>query len=638
MAPRSARTRTTEARQPAPSAAALAEPLSDVAPAPDGQSPPDEQRAGYVPDYITGEPVRATPEEIEAVQVFARRLHEDFRYPKARIHTRPQFRVRPRPSEENRARGYPVDIVVFKNERKLEDDAYIIVECKRLTRRDGERQLKLYLSMSSAQIGVWFNGREHLYLLKRHLPDGSLDWTVLPSLPRADQDIADIGSLTRGQLAVPSNLKAVFRDIRNYLAGNATGITRDQELAQEIMSVLLCKIHDELDTAPSDVPRFRTGAEESAERVAGRIRSIFADVKREYPDVFRETDDINLDIHSLQYVVGELQGYEIVNASRDAIGEAFEVFIGPAVRGEEGQFFTPRNVVEMMVELIDPEPGEMLIDPACGSGGFLVVALQHVWKKLEREAAVKGWSDAHLESKKKDVARRTIRGIDKDGYLTRLTKAYMAIIRDGRGGIFTEDGLAEPAQWSAQTRDTVRMGTFDIVITNPPFGSKIKVTGTHKLAQYSLARKWRAPRRPGEDWQRTETLHTDQPPQVLFIERCIQLLKPGGRLAIVLPESIFGMPVYGYVVKYLYENYRLRAFVSLPEEVFQPSTHAKTCVVILENSRPREDDEIEMAIADWCGHDSRGNPTIRVGENGEETLLDDLPKIAEHLKPRLPWR
>ncbi|HWS90568.1 MAG TPA: N-6 DNA methylase [Pyrinomonadaceae bacterium] len=590
---------------------------------------------GYVSDYISGKLVRATPEEIDAVQVFSRRLVEDLNYPKEHIQTRPQFRVRASPSQESRGRGYPVDIAVFKGPSKLEDEAQIIVECKRPTRKDGEKQLKLYMQMSSATIGVWFNGNEHIYLHKRLQNDGTIEWINLPSLPKWGQTIADIGSLKREQLQPPSNLKAVFRDIRNHLAGNTTGITRDQELAQEIMAVLFCKIHDELYTAPADLISFRTLAEEDAGHVKERILSIFNRVKSEYPDVFRASDTISLDSESLRYVVGELQDYELTSASRDAIGEAFEVFIGPAVRGEEGQFFTPRNVVELLVELLDPEPGDIIIDPACGSGGFLVVALEHIWKKIESEAEQKKWRPNQLENRKREIAMRCIRGIDKDGFLTRLTKAYMAIIGDGRGGIHCEDGLAEPITWDASTQAQVKLGTFDIVLTNPPFGSKIKVTGTHKLAQYQLAKKWKAPRREDEDWAITDVLQTDQPPQILFIERCIQLLKPGGRLGIVLPESIFGMPVYGYVVKWLYDNYRLRAFISLPEEVFQPSTHAKTCVLILENGPPAEDDVIEMAIADWCGHDSRGNPTIRFDENGDEILLDDLPKIAAHLKGRL---
>jgi type I restriction enzyme M protein len=291
-----------------------------------------------------------------------------------------------------------------------------------------------------------------------------------------------------------------------------------------------------------------------------------------------------------------------------------------------------------MVSLLDPEPGEKLIDPACGSGGFLIIALEHVWAKLEREGKKKKWSATQLERRKRDIAMRCIRGMDKDSFLTKVTKAYMAIIGDGRGGVFCEDSLGEPSTWGGQAQAQIRLGMFDVVITNPPFGSKIKVTGSHKLGQYRLARTWTISKKDNESWHETETFKKEQAPQILFIERCIQLLRPGGRLAIVLPESIFGMPVYGNIVSYLYDNYALRAFISLPEEVFQPYTHAKTCVLILKNAPPSPDDKIEMAIADWCGHDSRGNPTLRTTPAGEEILLDDVPKIAEQLRTQMMWR
>ena len=596
----------------------------------------DDIPAGHIVDYISGKLVKATPEEVEAVQVFAQRLVEDFGYPKEVITTRPQFRVRPRPSAE-RTRGYPVDIAVFDDTAKLEDNAFILVECKRKTRKDGEKQLQLYLSMSSAQIGVWFNGNDHLYLHKKYLQDGTLEWIQLPTIPRYGQLISDIGLLTREQLTIPTNLRAVFRDIRNHLAGNTTGITRDQALAQEIMALLFCKIVDELNTLPGDLPEFRIAVEEPSARVASRIRTLFNAVKQDYSDVFRPEDIISLDDESLRYVIGELQNYVVTEATRDAVGEAFEVFIGPATRGEEGQFFTPRNVVKAMVDLLNPKPGEHIIDPACGSGGFLIASVEHIWKKLEDEANAKSWSEKQLERRRKDIASRCIRGIDKDSFLAKVTKAYMAIIGDGRGGVFCDDSLGEPESWNEDTRTSIKLKKYDLVLTNPPFGSKIKVRGEHKLAQFHLARRWKKPKKGGTDWSETETLLTEQSPQILFIERCIQLLKPGGRLAIILPESVFGMPVYGYVVKYLFENFRLRAFVSLPEEVFQPSTHAKTCIVILENCAPADDDEILMAIADWCGHDSRGNPTVRTDQEGNRILLDDLPDIAVNLQPRLPW-
>ena len=599
-------------------------------------SPEDEFPPGYIRDFISGKPVKASPEETEAVQIFARRLVEDLGYPKDRITTRPQFRVRPRPSE-GPSRGYPVDIVVFSSSTRHEDEAYLLVECKRPTRQDGEKQLRLYLSMSSAQIGVWFNGKDHLYLHKKYRPDGTLEWKVLPTLPKCEQSITDIGLLRREDLTTPTNLKAIFRDLRNHLAGNTTGITRDQALAQEMMSILFCKIYDEIETAPKDLPAFRAAADESSAKIAKRIKEVFSLVKHEYSDVFEANEIISLDSESLKYVVGELQNYQVTKATRDAIGEAFEVFIGPAVRGEEGQFFTPRNVVQMMVKLLDPKPGETIIDPACGSGGFLIVALEHIWSQLEVDAKHKGWTASQLERKQLDIASRCMRGIDKDSFLTKVSKAYMAIIGDGRGGVFCEDSLAEPSRWKEQAKDKIELGKFDVVLTNPPFGSKIKVTGTHKLDQYILARKWKAPGAKGTDWEPTTAHQLDQSPQILFVERCIQLLKPKGRLAIVLPESIFGMPIYGYVVKWLFDNFALRAFISLPEEVFQPYTHAKTCVVILQNSPPGPDDRLEMAIADWCGHDSRGNPTVRRVKGGGELLLDDIPKIAEQVRKRLPW-
>jgi type I restriction enzyme M protein len=529
-----------------------------------------------VTDYISGKQVKATAEEIEAVQVFAPKLVDDLGYPKGHIQTRPQYRVRSAPSG-SKAKGYPIDISVFASNKKLESEINIIVECKRKNRKDGEEQLKIYMGMApSAKIGVWFNGKDHLYLLRE--PDGT--WSTLPTLPKFGQSIDDIGvTLRRKDLTVAANLKAIIRDIRNHLAGNTVGIAKDEALAVEIISVLFCKIYDEIHSAPDDIPEFRATHKEKSHLVEERVEKLFADVKADYPDVFRANEEITLDADSLRYVVGELQNYCLVEATRDAIGDAFEVFIGPATRGEEGQFFTPRNVVRMMVDVLDPRPGEKIIDPACGSGGFLIIALERVWKRLEAEGEEKKWSEKILEQRRRDTASLCFRGIDKDGFLTKVSKAYMAIIGDGRGGVFCEDALAEPKEWHPEAKAAIKLGAFDVVVTNPPFGSKIKVKGEKKLAQYELAKKWTKPKVPAGDWKTASGYKTDQSPRVLFIERCASLLKQNGRMAIVLPESIFGMPVYGYVVQYLFDNFSLRGFVSLPDEVFQPYTHAKTCVL-----------------------------------------------------------
>ncbi|MFT4048351.1 MAG: N-6 DNA methylase [Solirubrobacterales bacterium] len=595
--------------------------------------------AGVVRDFISGELVRATPEEVSAVQVFARRLVEDYGYPASHIQTRPQHRVRSRPSDESKT--YPVDIAVFDGEQHLESNIQMVIECKRPNREEGEEQLQLYLDMSAANVGVWFNGEDHLYLRKIHHKGGSRTYEVLPNIPRFGQRIEDIGLFTRGELVKPSNLKAVFRDIRNHLAGSAVGVTRDEALAREIINLLFCKIYDELNTPVNDTVKFRCGVDEDPELAKARILSLFEEVKSEYSDVFDETDVMVLDDASLTYVVGELQNYSITEADRDAVGDAFEVFIGPALRGEEGQFFTPRNVVKMAVEILDPEPGEVIMDPSCGSGGFLIVALEYVWGKLEDQAEEMGWDAVALDRKKRDVATRYFRGIDKDSFLAKVTKSYMAIVGDGRGGIFCENSLNPPSEWSGKTRDRVAMEKVDVLLTNPPFGKKIKIRGQKLLSQYRMGYEWKLDKDSGE-LQQTSKLRADQPPQILFIERCLQLLKPGGRMGIVLPEAVFGMPKYQYVVKFLEQHATIRGVISMPEPLFKTSgkggTHAKVCVALIEKRVPTEgeDPEIFLAEAKWCGHDSRGNPTIRIDADGNAQLLDDVPLIADRYRELFP--
>ncbi len=594
-----------------------------------------EVKAGYIQDYISGLPVRATPEEVEAVQVFARRLVDDYGYAKEQIQTRPQFRVRRSPSDE--AKSYPVDIAVFRSDQRTEDNLFLLVECKKKNRKEGIAQLKLYMDMSPAEVGVWFNGQDHHYLRKIVHPNGTRIYQELPNIPRRGERIEDIGLYRRQDLKPASNLKAVFRDLRNHLAGNVTGITRDEALAQQIINLLFCKIYDELDTDPDEIVTFRSAHAEDPETVQARIVELFEKVKREYNDVFSPNDSIQLDPDSLVYVVGELQTYCVVEAERDAVGDAFEIFIGPALRGAEGQFFTPRNVIRMMIDILDPKPGEMILDPACGSGGFLINALEHVWRNLEAQQPARGWSDVQLDRRKRDVATRNFRGIDKDAFLAKVTKAYMAIVGDGRGGVFCENSLLPPDEWDPRARQLIAPNSFDLILTNPPFGARIPIKGEGVLSQYELGYKWRKDKATGA-WTKTAELHDDQPPQILFLERCLQLLKPGGRLGIVLPEAVFGMPTYEYVVAFLQERTKIRGVVSMPEPLFKTSgkggTHAKTCVVFIEKPPPQsgEDYDIFMADVKWCGHDSRGNPTVRKNADGEAVLLDDVPLVAEQFK------
>ena len=212
-------------------------------------------KPGFVRDYLTGELVRATPEEVEAVQVLARRLVEDYGYESDQLQTHPQFRVRKRPSDQHKS--YPIDVALFRSTQHAEEELFLIGECKRRNRKEGIDQLKLYLDMSPADFGVWFNGEDHAYLRKLHHADGSRTYEELPNIPRSGQRVEDIGKFRRKDLKKPSNLKAIFRDLRNHLAGNAPGITRDEPLAQEVINVLFCKIYDEINPGPGDMVQFR---------------------------------------------------------------------------------------------------------------------------------------------------------------------------------------------------------------------------------------------------------------------------------------------------------------------------------------------------------------------------------------------
>lgn len=582
-----------------------------------------EIKEGYLKDFISGQIIKATPEEVDAVQVFSEILVNIYGYPKENIQTRPQWRVKGRPSDTKKT--YPVDIVVFSNSNHIEENTQIIIECKKKNRKDGRGQLENYLTFSKGRVGVWFNGEEREFILK-HESNGEVKFTDIPNIPRYGQRVEDIGKFTREDLRPATNLKSVFKAIRNYLAANAVGITRDEVFAQQLINLIFCKIYDERFTKQKETVTFRAGIDESNDAVKERIVTLFEHVKSQYDDVIEIADSITLDSKSLTYVVGELQLYSIQDSTRDAVGDAFEVFIGPSLKGGQGQFFTPRNVVKMVVDMIDPQANQKIIDPACGSGGFLVEGLRHVWKKVTQEGESLGWPKHEIEAEKQKVAIKNFRGIDKDYFLSKVAKAYMAILGDGRGGVHCENSLESTKNWASATRDSIQLGSFDIVITNPPFGKKLAIDSEDILKNYDLGHKWKH----NIDTNNFEKLGVQdkQPPQILFIERCLDLLKDGGTLGIVLLESTFGMPKYRYVVDYLQKNTKIKSIITMPEDLFQPHTHAKCCVVICEKTKDKSNYPIFMADVKWCGHDSRGNPTIVIDSQGQEVLLDDIPKVA----------
>ena len=561
---------------------------------------------GYIIDYISGQQVKASPEEVEATQVFSKILVEDYGYPKTQIQTRPQFHVKVRPSDTKKE--YPVDIAVFSITEKTDDSIYLIVECKKKNRKDGRTQLENYLTLSKANLGVWFNGEERFYLLKQNTDDGRVLFKEIPNIPKFGEKLEEIGAIKREALIVTHNLKSTFKAIRNYLAANAIGATRDEVLAQQLINLIFCKIFDERFTPPKSTVRFRVGLNESNADVRERIEKLFSDVKAKYKEVFTKEDVISLDDNSIAYIVGELQNYCLVDAERDVLADAFETFIDHALKGGQGQFFTPRNVVKMMVEILDPDDNDMVIDPACGSGGFIIESLRYIWNKIITRYKGMGWTDTAILEEKIDVANKCIRGIDKDYFLSKIAKSYMAIMGDGKGGVFCEDSLERPENWGTKTQQKIDMGKFDVVLTNPPFGSKIPVTGEDKLKQYELAHKWKN-KKDTNDWEKGK-LADKEAPQILFIERCYQLLKNGGRMAIVLPDGVFGNNQLGYIRQFIMQRFRLVAVIDIPLETFMPNTGTKTSILIVQKMRKEDiptDYPVFMCVAETCGHDRRGN-------------------------------
>lgn len=511
---------------------------------------------------------------------------------------------------------------MFSDAIHTDDNIYLIAECKKKTRKDGRSQLEDYMRLSKAVLGIWYNGVETLYI-RKYEENGTVKFVDIPNIPLYGQRVEDIGLFKRKDLKRTHNLKSVFNSIRNYLAANNTGITLDNEFVSQIINLIFCKIYDERFTRPDDMVNFRAGIKEAPGDIAKRIIGIFDHVKAKYPDVFVKSDVITLSESSIAYIAGELQQYCLIESERDVIADAFETFISPSLRGGQGQFFTPRNVVKLLVSLVSPSRKDKIIDPACGSGGFLIEALRYVWAAVQKEGQELNWPEREIFSDQQEVAIKNFRGIDKESFLSKTSKAYMAILGDGRGGIFCENSLEAVNHWSVKAQNAIGLGDFNVVLTNPPYGSKLKIDDQSILGQYNLGHQWKQKRGDSTTKKMGKVL-TDQTPQVLFIERCLALLAPGGRLGIVAPESMFCNPSHKYIMNYVEEHARIDAVISMPENLFQPHTHAKTCVVLMTKFLNPDDvvapdHEIFMAVAKWCGHDSRGL----------EVPYDDIPLIQD---------
>ncbi len=314
-------------------------------------------------DYISGKEVNATPEEVNAVQPFLKILAEDYDYPMDMIQAHPQVRVKDNSSDK---KSYPIDIAVFEIDSNNNKRLKIVVETKKPSKKDGIEQLKIYLKFCEAQIGIWYNGSESVYL-KKIEKSGHIDFDEIPVFPKYKQKFSEIGLYKRNQLKSTHNLKAIFSELRGYIVGNSTGVNRDEVIAKDIIHLILCKIYDEKSTKMEEMLSFRALDKEKDEVIKERIEALFTKVKTKYKDILTISDTIDFDGHTLKYIISKLQIFCLIDTDRDTIADAFEVFIGDPLKGAQGQFFTPKNVVKTLINAVDPKIDDYIIDPSCGS-------------------------------------------------------------------------------------------------------------------------------------------------------------------------------------------------------------------------------------------------------------------------------
>lgn len=511
---------------------------------------------------------------------------------------------------------------------------------------------------------MWTNSIQK-YVFKKYTDEsGQIRFMEYNDIPSADGSLDEINRPTRKSLknASDDNLLFVFRTCHNHIYAN-DGLQK-QPAFFELLKIIFCKIEDERNI-PNPLQFYTTSEERSNPdgqlTVKNRISRIFEKVKKCQGKIFDKNDEIKLTPRSLAYIVSELQPYSLLNTNIDIKGKAYEEIVGANLRGDRGEFFTPRNVMKMVVEMINPKINERVLDSSCGTGGFLVQAMTHVINQLEAQitasygALKKDWDNNTLrmfQDKISEMASQNYFGFDINPDLVKATKMNMVMNNDGSGNILKTNSLLPPHEWTddfrtrlaeavgvnkSSIKDYNTIAFFNVIVTNPPFGSKIPIKDRAILEQFELAHIWTNDKKKGL-WTMTERLQSSVPPEILFIERCTQFLVPGGRMGIVLPDSILGSPGLGYIREWLIRNHRIIASIDLNADTFQPHNGTQTSVLFLqkktqeqknqeEKSGKMGDYNIFMSMVDKIGHDKRGNPIFKRDSEGNEILVPDTNNV-----------
>jgi len=606
---------------------------------------------GKVLDFIDGLTQRnETPEEYVRQEI-SKSLVREYAYQKAEVSVEFTLRLG---SSKPRA-----DLVVFNpGDPHNQDQIRIIIECKSQKvkssdRKDGVGQLHSYMAACpNAAYGMWTNGLER-FCYRRVDQGGKVVFEEIPDIPTKGRNDDEVERPRFDQLKAASSdaLLFAFRRCHNYIAGNQ-GLQKP-EAFWELLKIIFCKIHDE--RSSDEVEFFATSKERHGLngqlKVKKRIGALFDDVKAEYSTIFRDNEEVDLNESVLSYIVTQLQMYSLLESDIDVKGRAYEEIVGSNLRGDRGEFFTPRNICQMAVAMLDPHEKQLIMDPACGTGGFLITAMNYVIEKV-RITEIEKWggnierAETAIRSRVQRFAQLYIIGTDLNPNLVKASKMNMVMNNDGAGGLFQANSLHAPARWEDTLRNRQIMGQVDLLFTNPPFGSKIPIDDPTILEAYDLGRAWSYDAK-ADRWTMQSEVRKSQPPEILFIERCVRLVKPGtGRCAIVLPDGILGSPGLGYVREWILKHCRVLASVDLHPDTFQPHVSVQTSVLILQRKTSEQialeeaagkyrDYHVFMAVADHIGHDKRGNVTYVRDRAGNEIVeeVNENTKEYEDGKP-----
>lgn len=423
----------------------------------------------YIKDIITGKQILKTPEEINR-QGIIKILHEDYNYPLSLMVK--EFGVKKSPSDVKRS--VPVDVAIFEGTKDLKNKKpKIFIETKKDNYNLGKEQLKDYMTFErDVAYGIWYNGHNEngqtIAYFKKYFKDGTPKFEEISDVPKYGFNSIN-EQIKYSDLKPTSNLKVIFKNLRGFLAANSTGTTRDEIILEQLSMIIITKLYDEK-YAEDTYVKFRV-IEDNPKKTSKAIKQLYNEAKTRWNDVFTKDDEITLDDDVLMKVVAQLQHYSLMNSNRNVISEAFESIISYATKGSQGQFFTPENVAHLMVEIANPTESTTVFDPASGTAGFLTTSMFHVWNQIQQTKM----RDDAKKDKEQQYATNNLFGIEKDSFLAKISKAFMAVLGDGRAGIFVEDSLKEN-NWKIATQAKIKDKKFNIILTNPPFGKDIKLS------------------------------------------------------------------------------------------------------------------------------------------------------------------